>query len=408
MIYDYVLLSALGLVALVFFVARRSLGVFAWSRLETSSLPRAREKAVEKCLEERDLVSTCFAAVGDVALVALVALGAAKIPPDSLGPWAAGEFAVGALVIVWILPELLTWAVGEKVVLYIAPALYGVTGVPFRALRTLLRHFPHGPVVEQRNGGDEAVAEAPTGDAEAHEFFKEAVRLHHTPIREIMTPRTDMISIISTATLRQAAELFGKTGTSRVPVYRENRDKIVGVLHVKDLLAHGMAGNWDQPGLADIARPPYFVPETKTIADVMEEFQRLNTHMGIVLDEYGGTSGVVTFEDVIEELVGEIHDEHEEARPEEALFQWVDGGEVEVQAVMRIEEFNDEFDFDLPDEEDFDTIGGFVTFVLGKIPEVGESFLFSRARFTVTEGDARHVIRMRVAFQEKSEAREAS
>jgi len=117
---------------------------------------------------------------------------------------------------------------------------------------------------------------------------------------------------------------------------------------------------------------------------------------------------VVTFEDVIEELIGEIHDEHEDARPEEALYQWIESGEVEVQSVMRIEEFNDEFDFDLPDEEDFDTVGGFVMFVLGKIPKVGESFRYSRAHFTVTEADARHVIRVRVAFAEKDQAKETT
>lgn len=405
--YEYMLFAALALTALVFFVARRSISLFAWSRLETWSLPRARDKAIEQCLEERDLVATCFAVAGNAALVALVTLVAWKTKTEPPTPWAVAQFVLGALVLVWILPEFIAWAAGDKVVLYVAPALYKIAGAPFRAMRRILYPLPHNAAMEQRNGSGEA-AEAAAGDAEAHEFFKEAVRLRHTLVREIMTPRTDMVSIASTATLRQAAELSVKTGTSRVPVYRENRDEIIGVLHVKDLLAYGIAGEWDQPGLDDLARPPYFVPETKTIAEIMEEFQRLNTHMGIVLDEYGGTSGVVTFEDVIEELIGEIRDEHEDARPEEALFKWLKSGEVEVQSVMRIEEFNDEFDFDLPNEEDFDTVGGFVMFALGKIPNVGESFRYSRAHFTVTEADARHVIRVRAAFAEKDQAKEST
>jgi len=350
------LFLSIGLVviALAFFVASRSIGLFSWSRLEALSLPRTREKAVEQCLEQWDLVITCFTVVGNVALVAAAVLFAWRI--EERGALPVVEYAIAALVVVWVAPEVVAWIAGDKVMIYVVPLLYRAAGVPFRALHKVLGPAAHAASNEPRNGDAEAPADAAAGDAEAYEFFKEAVRLRHTPVREIMTPRTDMVSIADTETLRRAAELSMKTGKSRVPVFKKNRDQIVGVLHVKDLLAHAASEKWDQPALIELARQPFFVPETKTISELMHEFQRLNTHMGIVLDEYGGTAGLVTLEDALEELVGEIHDEHEEARPEEALFRWAENGELEVQAVMRVEEFNDEFDFDLPDEEDFDTL----------------------------------------------------
>ena len=395
---------ALGLVALALFAAKRSLSLYAWSRLESLSLPRSREKAVERCLEERELVSTAFSVTGSLALALAVALLIGEHYKDITGTLIA-QVGAAILLITWVVPEILALVVRDRLVLYVVPLLYRVIGMPFRAFRALTGQSSRVGS-ESADGNGDSASDAVDSDAEAHEFFKDAVRLRHTPVREIMTPRTDMSSIEVDATLREAAELSRTTGKSRLPVYRENRDQIVGVLHVKDLLDHAASERWDKPGLEDICRQPYFVPETKTISELMEEFRRSNNHMGIVLDEYGGTSGVVTLEDVLEELVGEIHDEHEMAAPEEQMFKYVDGTHVEVKAVMRIEDFNDAFDCDLPDEEDFDTVGGFITFILGKIPVVGESFPYGRTRFTVLEADLRHVISVSVAFEEEVDAKE--
>ena len=403
---EYLLPVVLGVVALLFFVAKRSIGLFAWSRLEVLSLPRSREKAVESCLEQRELVITCFAVAGNVALVTLAVLFTLGLDIDTRQWPVVAQAAIGALLIAWVLPELIAWAVGDWVVLYLVPALYQFVGVPFRALRMVAGRSGQGGLSEAANGEAETPDEATAADREAREVFKEAVRLQHTPVREIMTPRTDMISIANTATLGQAAELSLKTGTSRLPVYKDNRDHIIGVLHVKDLLQYAATNKWSQPGLPALVRPPVFVPETKTISELLDEFRRSNTHLGIVLDEYGGTSGLVTLEDMLEELIGEIYDEHEAAKEGRPLFKWIDKSHVGVQAVMRIEEFSDEFDFDLPDEDDFDTIGGFVMSILGKIPVAGESFHYGRARFTVLEADVRHVVSMRVDFDTETESKE--
>ena len=215
-----------------------------------------------------------------------------------------------------------------------------------------------------------------------------------------------MVGVSHTASLDEVAHLSRESGYSRFPVYRGNRDQILGVLHVKDLLSVLGKDTGESVALTDLVRPPFFIPETKTISDLMEEFRRSKTHIGIVLDEYGGTSGLVTLEDMVEELIGEIYDEHERAGKEMPLFRWIDSHSAEVEAIMLVEEFNEKFNLDVPEDEDFDTIGGFVTFALAKIPVEGETFQMDGARITVLDADLRHVIRVRVDLEQELNPRE--
>lgn len=391
----------LGIIALVFFVAERSLSFFSWSMFEELSVPRSRRLAAEKCLEERELVSVCFLVLGGAAVAAFSVC--ATTP--ATWPWpAAFHVAVLALVIIWLLPELLAWRLKDKVVLYVVPLLYRLSGVPFRLVRGLFGH--PASQADTNAPSPETEPDVSAVDAEAHEFLRTAVRIKHMPVREIMTPRTDMVGMPHTTTLRRAAELSRESGYSRFPVYRGNRDQIVGIVLIKELLAFAGTPKWSQGTVADLVREPFFLPETKAISELMEEFQRSKTHMGIVLDEYGGTAGLVTLEDVVEELIGEIHDEHEVPEEEEPPFTWVDERTVVIQAVVHIEQVNEEFNLDLPEEEDFDTLGGFVLFMLGKIPVEGDSFESGGARFTVAESDPRRVIRVRVEFKRPPPPRE--
>lgn len=215
-----------------------------------------------------------------------------------------------------------------------------------------------------------------------------------------------MVTVADTATLRQAAQISTESGYSRLPVHRSNRDQIVGILHAKDLLKFAGTGKWDQPALPELLRQPSFVPETKTVSELMEELQSSNVHMGIVVDEYGGTRGIVTLEDVVEELIGEIRDEHELPHETPPLFKWVGDRSVELAASMRIETFNNEFDQDLPEEEGFDTVGGLATFMMAKIPQNGESFQVGGARITVIQADPRRVIRVRADLDRAPKRRE--
>ena len=244
-------------------------------------------------------------------------------------------------------------------------------------------------------------------EEEEREMIHGIFELESTVAREIMTPRTDMVYLDVSTKLSDVLVTVTEKGHSRIPVYEDNVDNIVGVLHVKDLLQY-----WDknkqEASLRDMLRPPLFVPETKRIDDLLQEFRSEKTHMAIVLDEYGGTAGLVTIEDVIEEIVGEIQDEYDE---EDRLVRELEDGSYEVDARIPIDEVNDLLVINLP-SEDSDSMGGFIINYLGRVPQEGESFSYDAARpsnangnsgkphkdllISVTESDERRILRVRV------------
>jgi CBS domain containing-hemolysin-like protein len=211
-----------------------------------------------------------------------------------------------------------------------------------------------------------------------------------TRVREVMTPRTDVVWIDVASTLPELADLFVSSKYSRIPVVRGSIDTVVGVAHVKDALAALRAGA-NRP-IAELTREAYFVPETKKVAELLREFQRRRLWMAIVVDEYGGVSGLATVEDLLEEIVGEIRDEHEDERepvtPTGPGAWSVSGGE----NVARIGELFGHG----PENEEFTTLGGFLAARLGHIPKAGESHRESGLVFTVEEADRRRVQRVRI------------
>ena len=400
----YVILAmALGFIALTFFSAERALSLFSWFRLQELNAPRSRKNAAGNCLRNRGLVVTAFLVAGCLAIAALSVV----LVVGAKTRWAVGlELLFLVPLLGWILPEFIAWRTGDWFVLYLVPALYGIVGIPFRALRMGLLRQTATPGDESPQAESDSSSQADSADNQAHRMFRSAVRLKYIQVRDIMTPRTDMVTVADTATLREAARVSTESGYSRLPVHRSNRDQIVGILHAKDLLKYAATEKWDQPALPELLRQPSFVPETKTVSELMEELQRSNVHMGVVVDEYGGTRGIVTLEDVVEELIGEIRDEHELPHETPPLFKWVGDRSVELAASMRIETFNNEFDQDLREEEGFDTVGGLATFMMAKIPQNGESFQVGGARITVIQADPRRVIRVRADFDRAPRRRE--
>jgi CBS domain containing-hemolysin-like protein len=371
--------------------------------LQELNAPRSRKNAAGNCLRNRGLVVTTFLVAGCLAIAALSIVLVISVKSR----WLVGlEILFLVLVLGWILPEVVAWRMGGWLALYLAPELYEIVGIPFRALRLGLLRQTITPGDESAQTESDASSQADGAESPAHRMFRSAVRLKYIQVRDIMTPRTDMVTVADTATLREAARVSTESGYSRLPVHRSNRDQIVGILHAKDLLKLAATDKWDQPALPELLRQPSFVPETKAVSELMEELQRSNVHMGIVVDEYGGTRGVVTLEDVVEELIGEIRDEHEMPQETPPLFKWVGNRSVELAASMRIETFNNEFDLDLPEEEGFDTIGGLATFITAKIPQNGESFQVSGARITVIQADPRRVVRVRVDFDREPRRQE--
>jgi len=230
-------------------------------------------------------------------------------------------------------------------------------------------------------------------DEEEQEMIESVLELSDTDVEKIMTPRTDIIAVRADAELNDVLDTISRAGHSRMPVYEENIDNIIGLIYAKDLL--GEIGK--EPGgfkVRERMREAYFVPETKSLRELLHDFQNRKLHIAIVLDEYGGTAGIVTIEDILEELVGEIVDEYEEAAGE--ALRRLDEHTVEVDARMYIDDLNKEFDVELPEDEDYDTIGGFVFSHLGYIPKTGNTFDYENLKFVISSAEARRIKRVRI------------
>jgi magnesium and cobalt transporter len=214
------------------------------------------------------------------------------------------------------------------------------------------------------------------------------LKLGKKQVADIMVPRTDIACADEEDGIEEVTRLIMERGHSRIPIYRENRDHIIGVVHAKDVLTY-LVNPKDKPqSLAPVMRRPLYIPETKNLKDMLAEFQKGRIHIAIALDEYGGTSGLVTFEDVLEEFVGEIEDEHDPTRPAE--FQELGEGRLKIHGRFPLEELAERFGIVLESEQ-VETLGGYLSELAGRVPRQGDSFTAAGHTFTVTEADRRQV-----------------
>ena len=230
-------------------------------------------------------------------------------------------------------------------------------------------------------------------DEEEQEMIENVLELSNSSANEIMTPRTDIIAVELNSDLQKVLDTIAQAGHTRVPVYENNIDNIVGLVYAKDLLPE-IGKNPADFKLRDKIRKAYFVPETKPLRSLLHEFQNQKLHIAVVLDEYGGTAGIVTLEDILEELVGEIADEYEETPTQPAKR--IDDNTIEADARTSVDDLNDEFELDLPEEDDYETIGGFVFSRLGYIPKTGETFEYKDMTFEITSAEARKIRRIKI------------
>lgn len=250
-----------------------------------------------------------------------------------------------------------------------------------------------GKFFRGKNGSavEEAINDAmEDGELKADEvdMLQNVLRLGRKQVQEIMVPRPDIACAEEESTLEEVIELIVKSGHSRIPIYRDNRDNIVGVVHAKDLLRYPCSGKEKVTELEHVMRTPFFIPETKNVKDMLQEFRSRKNHLAIALDEYGGTSGLVTIEDVLEEIVGEIEDEHDEPRPED--IQFLENHDMLVSGRTHLEDIHEQTGIDLESEQ-VETIGGYLTEIAGHVPQNGEHFILHGYRFTVKEADARQI-----------------
>jgi CBS domain containing-hemolysin-like protein len=220
------------------------------------------------------------------------------------------------------------------------------------------------------------------------------IALEDKTAREIMVPRIDMGVADVTSSILDVAELVNERGFSRVPVYRENIDDIVGIVYAKDLLRAVSNGGRDRK-LTEMLRQAVFIPESKRLDDLLAEMQTTHTHIAIVVDEYGGTAGLVTIEDLLEEIVGEIEDEYDVARP---TFEIVSEDEVVLDAGVSTNILDDLFSVKV-ESEDFDTVGGLVIHELGRLPSVGDEATVDGLKLRVLSMSGRRLRRLRVVRQ---------
>ena len=231
-------------------------------------------------------------------------------------------------------------------------------------------------------------------DEEQGEMIEGIFDLKQTVAREIMIPRTYVVAIPLDSSIESILSTVIDSGHSRIPVFKENVDQIVGILNAKDLLPFWL-DQTQEFDLSKIIREPFFVPETKQIKDLLNELRNKKSHLAVIVDEYGGTSGLVTIEDIVEEIIGEIRDEHD---AEEDDFAIQPDGSFLVNAWANLDDFEELFSVKVP-REGYDTVGGFIIHLLGKVPKKGEEINFEGLQFKIQRSDPKKITRVLVTSQ---------
>jgi magnesium and cobalt transporter len=232
---------------------------------------------------------------------------------------------------------------------------------------------------------DEGQAKGLISNEESH-MVHGVLDLKETRSHSIMIPRTEISSAPVDSTLGEITKLVKRCGHTRIPIHKDNVDEIVGILHAKDLLKL-WGENPDSKIPMDILRKPFFTPATRKLSDLLKELKEKKMHLAIVTDEYGGTAGIITIEDILEEIVGEIMDEHD---TEEPMLTVVDGDSIVVDARLEVKKLEEYLTVDLP-KGDFESVGGFIINLLGRIPQVNETIRFGDLEITIQSANERRI-----------------
>lgn len=231
-------------------------------------------------------------------------------------------------------------------------------------------------------------------DKNRGELLRSVLEFKDTIAKEIMIPHGRIVAISSDASVEKAFDIAISSGHSRIPVYSGKIDNIEGLLYTKDLITVRRKGGQEPPAVKDLVRkPPFFVPETKKVSELLSEMQKKRVHLAVVVDEFGSTSGVITLEDIVEELVGEIRDEYDH---EEAHIRKSSDGAWEAQAWISIYELGETLGAEIPDTGEYETLGGFLINLYGSVPQPGKSLLWNNFRFTVTESDTKRISTVKI------------
>lgn len=304
----------------------------------------------------------------------LVPEGIAAARPEEWAIRFAGLLRILA-VLLWPPVRLLVWVGNHLAAPFGGVSLSGTTLVTEEEIRTLVDAGEEEGVIEE----------------DEKEMIYSIFELGETMAREVMVPRIDIVAVDVQTPPEEVVRVIAETGHSRIPVYEGTVDGIVGLVYAKDLLLY-LQGDGPRPPLREMLRPAYFVPETKKVDDLLREMQQRRIHMAIVVDEYGGTAGLVTVEDILEEIVGEIQDEYD---AEEPSFEQVGEGEYILDARMNLDDVNDLLEADLPTGA-ADTLGGLIYDALGRVPVPGDSLQIGEWRIEVLTVSGRRIRKVRM------------
>jgi len=385
-----IVVVVVGLIMLSALFALSETALTRTSKVKALALAEGRRRGAASLLKlvehpERNLPVVLFA----LQICTLVAATLVGVVADRVfGPWGVVVATAFEVVVIFVVAELAPkiWAVrhSERAALFMAPFLVGLVSFPpmrwvtqslIRVANVLLpgKRLREGPYVTEGEllAMADTAAEEEVIEREERKLIHSIIDFGDTVAREVMVPRPDMVTVAASATVHQAADVATGAGFSRIPVYGQGIDDIVGIAYVKDLMRAEREGRADE-AITEVMRQAQFVPDSKRIAEVMREMQAGKHHLAIVVDEYGGTAGLITLEDVLEELVGEISDEYDVDRPR---VEFLDEGQFRLDASLSIDEANEATGLQLP-EGDWDTVGGLLYNLLGHVPVEGESAPF--------------------------------
>ncbi len=408
--------------SMLFGTANLSLRTFSRHRLAEILEPRGKKYQLEQIdaeLQDMILTTSSIRQVGHILFtICIVALlsSTSSGKTDLHYLWAA-LISIGSLLMFSVaIPNAWARYAGENYLAAVYPLLRGCATVfrpvvaTLRVVDGIVRRLAGVPPTNSANQIEDmekevldAVSEGEklgAIDTQEKEMIESVMEFSDTQVGQVMTPRTQIIAIKKDASLEQVRGLINREGHSRVPVYDGTIDSIQGVLYAKDLLKIDDRANFD---LTANMRTVPFIPETMSLRELLRQFQENKVHMAIILDEYGGTAGLVTFEDLLEELVGEITDEYEPPEPEPIVR--LDDDRIEIDARLRINDLNDELNLELPEDDDYDTIGGFIFSTLGRIPRTGEHFDHENLHIEIVDAEERRInrVRIRVDRQEQEQ-----
>ncbi len=406
------LVLMVGALALIAFVAAAEAGLITISRarvrlLAGKGVPRAA--ILQSYIQERESLVEALSLARLAGLVLAACLGALILAHSRGIGWdVVGLVVVASVVLVALLEALPRFVVTrdpERWGLRLLPlmgAFKFVFGVPARLVYWPIRAVLRSREEDQDEEEMLRLIELEDDEGKIEEDERAMIRgvfgLEETAVREIMTPRTDIVALPAEADPKEALRVVADRGYSRIPLYEGNLDTIVGIVYVKDLIRYLSLGS-ELPKLPDVARKPFFVPESKRVDDLLTDMRKQRVHLAIVVDEYGGTAGLATIEDLLEEIVGEIEDEHDRVEPHvvrlsdnEAIF---DGR-------VAIDELNELFHTQIESDE-FDTIGGCVLHLLGRMPSVGDEAATDGVRLHVLAVNGHRISRVKATLEPHAE-----